>query len=107
MDGLLLDTERIALIALERAFEKLGYKLNKDMALQRIGVSGDSSREFYLSRMGKDFPYDEIFRLRRNYIDEIISSHNNLLKEGALDLLDYLDALGLKKAVATSTYRKR
>lgn len=107
MDGLLLDTERISIEAWIRACKECGYDLDKNLAIQRIGTSRKTRDNFYLKHMGEGFPKEEVDRLRDKYFNEKIYKDGNLLKDGVLEILDYLEFLGLKKAVGTSTFRDR
>ena len=107
MDGLLLDTERISIEAWTKACKKYGYDLDIHLAIQRIGASRNTRDEFYEKYIGSDFPKEEVDQLRDQYFMEMINSRDTILKEGVTETLDYLDDLGLNKAVATSTYRSR
>ncbi|WP_051304701.1 HAD family hydrolase [Chitinilyticum litopenaei] len=104
MDGLMLDTERIALAAWELASAELAVQLSQEAILGMVGmhsskVSGHLAH--YLPDAG--------------VIAELVAcTHRHYLaltegpiphKAGILALLDWLKALGLPCAVATSTRR--
>lgn len=107
MDGLLLDTERISIEAWIRACKEYGYDLNRNLAINRIGTSRKTRDDFYLKHMGENFPREEVDRLRDKYFNEDVYKDGNILKDGVLEMLDYLEFLGLKKAIGTSTFRDR
>ena len=107
MDGLLLDTERISIEAWIKACKEYGYDLDIHLAIQRIGASRNTRDEFYEKYIESDFPKEEVDQLRDKYFMKIINNRDTILKEGVTEVLDYLDYLGLNKAVATSTYRTR
>lgn len=107
MDGLLLDTERISVNAWIKACKEFGYTLDRNLAIQRIGTSRKTKDDFYLKHMGSSFPREEVNKLKDKYFIETIYESDTILKDGVMEILDYLDYLGLKKAVATSTFRNR
>lgn len=107
MDGLLLDTERISINAWIKACKEFGYTLDRNLAIQRIGTSRKTKDDFYLKYMGSNFPGEEVNKLREKYFIETVYRSDTILKDGAMEILDYLDCLRLKKAVATSTFRNR
>lgn len=107
MDGLLLDTESISIKAWIRACKEFEYSLDTNLAIQRIGTSRKTRDDFYSKYLGNDFPKEEVDTLRDRYFNEIVYNSDTILKEGVMEILDYLDNLGLKKAVATSTFRSR
>lgn len=56
---------------------------------------------------GNSFPIEEIINDRFRIAEEIVKSKGVPVKKGLYDLLDYLKQSSIKKAVATSTSRKR
>lgn len=107
MDGLLLDTEKIAIDSWIRASNEYGYHLDRDLAITRIGTSKNTRDDFYDKHFGIDYPRENINKLREKYFLSAIRSGTLIIKEGVLDLLEQLDRLGIKKAVATSTFKER
>ncbi len=107
MDGLLLDTERMSIEAWIKACKEHGYYLDYNLAIQRIGTSRNTRDEFYEKYMGSDFPREEVNKLRDQYFIEILDNSDTILKDGVTETLNYLDYIGVNKAVATSTYRSR
>ncbi|HQV69521.1 MAG TPA: HAD family phosphatase [Thermoflexales bacterium] len=105
MDGLLLDTEPIAHTAWSRAFAEAGVTLREDVYPQIIGRTSADTNQYLC----------EAHNLTESAIHQIANRKNELLrqayertvpvKEGALDLLSALDARGIPRAIATSTYR--
>jgi HAD superfamily hydrolase (TIGR01509 family) len=107
MDGLLLDTESISIKSWIKACKRYGYNLDFNLAIQRIGTSRNTRDDFYIKHMGPGFPIEEVDKLRNEYFEDIVYKNDTILKEGVMETLDYLDHLGLKKAVATSTFENR
>jgi len=105
MDGLMLDTERIAQIAWQRAGTELGYTLPDEIYLQAVGRTAPATEAIFRGHMGQEAPFDAIYQRKQHYYHAAIEEGQVPLKAGLLDLLDLLDELPLPKAVATSTAR--
>lgn len=107
MDGLMFDTERIAVDAWRSAGEQLGFPIPPGLVIETIGLNRRDTEATLLRRLGEGFPYDEARRLRICYAEEIVARNGVPLMEGLFELLDMLDGAGVPKAVATSTERAR
>jgi HAD superfamily hydrolase (TIGR01509 family) len=107
MDGLMLDTEGMSRAAWRKTLAERGLSLSDERYLELIGLTlsdvGKKMRVWY----GADIPYDSIYKRKLVLVDEIIASDGIPQKPGLTALLDALDSLGLRKAVATSTSRDR
>ena len=112
MDGLMLDTERIAQAAWERAVAELGYGFPVGFYVQFIGITVQDVERLTRRVFGEDFPFQEAFRRKQQYVQDLISEHGIPLKPGLLELLDEMDgparpgeaaAKTLFKAVASSS----
>jgi HAD superfamily hydrolase (TIGR01509 family) len=103
MDGLLIDSESIALAVSIEACREYGYKLDISVYNRCIGANDALAREILTAGHGSDFPYDLISKLfEEKYYKEVLNKPVPL-KTGVLDLLKYLEKERVKKAVATST----
>jgi len=103
MDGLLLDTERIALETFEAACFSQGYVVERDIYYQCIGSTGAGTRQILQTALGGDFPYGEISaRWSAMYRDRVLTQAVDV-KQGAFELLDLARQVGLPLALATST----
>ena len=60
-----------------------------------------------VDRHGADYPTDALMRAWHVAYDAIVEREGIAIKPGLLELLDWLDAQGIPKAVATSTRRDR
>lgn len=105
MDGLMLDTERIAQAAWQRAGAELGYSLPDEIYLQAVGRTAPATELLFRGHLGQDAPFEAIYQRKQQYYHEAIEQGQVPLKTGLLELLDHLDELALPKAVATSTAR--
>jgi len=106
MDGLMFDTERLSIWAWEKAGKDFGYKITHDIMVEATGLD-ERNIVLYLKRhFGDSFPFYEIKRLESKYYNEYIKKNGVPVKEGLYDLLNFLKANSILRAVATSTYRK-
>jgi HAD superfamily hydrolase (TIGR01509 family) len=103
MDGLLIDSERIALSTFVAACRKYDFDPDIEVYYKCIGTTRPLTREILLDGYGRDFPFDAISELwGKKYYEETLSKPVPL-KAGTLRLLQYLEKEGVKKAVVTST----
>jgi HAD superfamily hydrolase (TIGR01509 family) len=107
MDGLMLDTEGMSRTAWQRTLAEWGLAISEEQYLELIGLTlsdvGKKMRNWY----GANIPYDSIYARKLALVDEIIASQGIPQKPGLPVFLAAADALGLRKAVATSTGRER
>ncbi|MBC7634948.1 MAG: HAD family phosphatase [Acetobacteraceae bacterium] len=104
MDGTLLDTERVYVQTFIETVPQFGYTLDESALHSLIGSSREMFQAGLRAHLGDDFPYDlhrAAYVARR---DELLDA-GVLLKPGVLELLDAIDASGLKMAVATAAMR--
>lgn len=106
MDGLLLDTERLARQAWQQALADWGYTVPDDLYLSVIGRTAVSTREVFRQGLGPDLPLDEVIRRKDQYLAALYAQAIPV-QPGVFDVLDYLDTWGLPRAVASSTVRAR
>jgi HAD superfamily hydrolase (TIGR01509 family) len=103
MDGLMLDTEPIALRAWREASTELGYDLTDELCDQMIGLNMASSMELLTREFGGTFPADALglsaVERYRNCLDAGGVPH----KAGLQDFIGFLEKRRIPRAVATST----
>jgi len=107
MDGLLLDSESLAMDALVSAGAALGVDMPMSFCRGMIGVPADGCRTMVRETYGADFPIDDFFRLQEEHLRDFVDAGRLLLKNGVEPLLDYLDAHKIPRAIATSSSRYR
>jgi beta-phosphoglucomutase-like phosphatase (HAD superfamily) len=103
MDGLMLDTEPAYRVAWQQASAECGYDLPDALYFTLVGRSRIESEQALVDALGPEFPL-HAFRaacLRREA--DVFDTTPPLKKPGLDELLDWLDSLGVVKAVATST----
>lgn len=102
MDGLMLDTERIALACWDQAARIHGYELDPAIGLGMVGLNTRDCVRWVKQVLGDDFPMEEInVTSRELYHAEL--DRETPLKPGLLPLLNWLQAERIPLAVATST----
>jgi len=107
MDGLIFDTEMIAIQAWKKAGEKLGYNFEQNYLIETIGKDIRDTQRVFEKYYSKDFPFNEIRKLSDKYAFKYIEENGIPVKEGLHDLLDYLEENKVLKALATSSERKK
>jgi HAD superfamily hydrolase (TIGR01509 family) len=103
MDGLMLDTERVALVVWRQAAADLGFALDDEVAERMVGRTSATNRLMLQMHFGDSFSYDELWALADARYREALDRDGVPRKEGLVELLDVLVARGIPRAVATST----
>ena len=106
MDGLMLDTERMARPAWFRAMEEFGATLSDEQYLRIVGRNSVDSRKILKEILGADFPQEDCRNRMREIYYADIAENGIPIKPGLTELLDFLEAESIKIAVATSTARE-
>jgi HAD superfamily hydrolase (TIGR01509 family) len=112
MDGLMLDTEPLAALAWGEAAAALGVSFDMSLARAMIGRNfadcATMLREHYaVPHPAAPYPVDALLGSWHAAYDAIVSREGLALKPGVLELLEWLDANAIPRAVATSTRRER
>ncbi|MGC9399955.1 MAG: HAD family hydrolase [Anaerolineae bacterium] len=105
MDGLMLDTERIARIAWRRAAADWGRTLSDELFAAITGLNATDANAVLQEAFGPTFPVTAARRRRQRYYEAYIAEHGIELKPGLLPLLEEIEARQLPHAVASSTPR--
>jgi len=105
MDGLLLDTEKVCMQAFADACKALSLPMLKEVYLGIIGCNAQGIKQVICKGYGADLDYPQ---LRKEWMDRyhpIVEQQAIPVKEGVIDLLDWLKAQAIPIAVATSTHK--
>jgi HAD superfamily hydrolase (TIGR01509 family) len=105
MDGLILDSERVALSTFVAACREFGFDPDVDVYYRCIGGNAERTRQVLTDGYGKEFPYDDVVKLWHALYEDLAVSRPFPVKEGVRDLLAYLERRGTRRAVVTSTKR--
>lgn len=104
MDGLLLDTERLALAAFEAACRDLQLQVPADLYRSCIGSNAADTRRILEAALG-GADCRRLDDTWRQHYQGAIDAGQVVCKPGAAELLGALAARGIPRALATSTVR--
>lgn len=105
MDGLMLDSEQMARTAWATALAEWDLTMPDSLYVQLIGRAAPDTKALLLQAFGPALPVEEAYTRKQHYLDEEIALNGIPLKRGLFELLDFLDARHVPKAVASSTHR--
>lgn len=105
MDGLMIDTERIAQRAWQIAGREGGFTIDDETYILAVGRTREDTKEIFQGRYGAAFPFDNLYERKQNIMYDLIDTEGIPTKPGLFELYDLIDELGIAKAVATSTAR--
>lgn len=107
MDGVILDSERVANLAWFQVSEKYDLGLNIEKLKEIKGGTAVRTLEVLSKQVGKTLA-EKIMEEKKEIQMSIIKKENGIkLKEGVVELLKYIKEKGLKCIVATSTTKER
>ena len=106
MDGLMLDTQRMATIAWKQAVSTFGFQLTDEIVLKLLGRNNVDANEIMRNEFGPEFPFEDCRKLARETYSNDMTNTGIPVKAGLLPLLDYLEKKSMRIAVATSTARE-
>jgi len=107
MDGLMLDTEPMAIQGWKDAAAKLGIDIPEDLYPRLIGLNRTLCKKVMQEHLGPSFDFDAAHAILHQSMDAHIDAHGIPHKTGLLHLLDKLEEKGIKKCVATGTAYNR
>ena len=107
MDGVIFDTEREYLKEWNKIFEKYGYEMKKEIYVSVMGRGRKKVKEIFKENFGDDLPIEEMYIEKDKMLKEAIENNEVPLKQGALELLEFLKKNGYKTALATSAKKDR
>ena len=106
MDGLMFDTERLAMAAWDYAGEKMGLGKAGYMVMKTLGVTAERADEIWREEFGSDVDTETMRRYGREFTDDFYEHNKVPVKYGLYELLDWLKSAGIKTAVASSSTRR-
>jgi HAD superfamily hydrolase (TIGR01509 family) len=107
MDGLMFDTERIAVQAWQRAGRATGCEISEALVIESMGRDARDARVLFERVLGPSFDFGRTRALRVQYAEEIIDTRGVPVKDGLAELLALLAGRGVRKGLATSAERDR
>ena len=103
MDGLMLDTERIARLAWQEAARDAGFEMSDAVFSLMIGRSKRDSGELMREHLGPGFEFEKAHAATSVIFEKMVERDGLPLKPGVRELLDDLTARRVPLGVATST----
>ena len=103
MDGVLLDTETIAMRAWMGAATAHGLAFSRDNYIGMIGLSHAATKEYLKTLSWSEEAIANAFDSAWALYMDMMSDDPPRLKQGAVELLDFLAANNVPRGVATST----
>lgn len=101
----MIDTERMAQLAWQRAGAEFGFTLPDTLYLQAVGRTAQATETLFRAGLGADFPFAAVYARKQHYLYTAIEEEGIPTKTGLAELLDLVERQGIAKAVATSTAR--
>jgi beta-phosphoglucomutase-like phosphatase (HAD superfamily) len=102
MDGLLVDTEVLIRDLMMQLAPRFGAELPEAVFQQMVGLPNDASDAVARAHFGPDFPLEALEAEMTVHVRAALAI-GVALKTGVLELLDYLDAAKIPRAIATSS----
>ncbi|MBY8038374.1 HAD family hydrolase [Vibrio fluvialis] len=106
MDGLLLDTERVCLEIFEQACHAVGVPFLRDLYLSVIGRNAAGIEASLRAGYGPDLDYPVLHNEWRTRYNTVVKHQPIPVKQGVIELLQWLKAHQIPTAVATSSQRE-
>lgn len=105
MDGLLLDTERVCIEIFEQACQAVGVPFLRDLYLSVIGRNAAGIEATLRAGYGPDLDYMQLHNEWRTRYNAVVKHQAIPVKQGVIELLEWLKTEHIPTAVATSTQR--
>jgi HAD superfamily hydrolase (TIGR01509 family) len=102
MDGLLVDTETVVFRAMRRAAQGIGGEMPFATFQRMVGLQHAASDLILIEHFGEGFDLDAWSAVVSAHFQEELGA-GIALKAGVAEILDFLDAAGLPRAIATSS----
>lgn len=103
MDGILFDSERMALRCWEQLAEKYHLHGMREAFLPCIGTNAARTRELMLRYYGEDFFYDVFRKEASELFHKTVAREGLPIKRGARELLEFLQEQTVPVGLASST----
>ena len=105
MDGTIFDSEPVYMKINQDAAKQLGGFISDELYHSTVGTTMGESYSILAKGLADDFPMDKFADLWPILWDEYVKENGVVLKTGMLELIQYLNANKITKALATSSYR--
>ena len=106
MDGVIFDSERAVRDCWIELANKHGIEYIEEACLACTGTTMARTKEIMLETYGEDFPYDVYAKEASEMYHEKYDGGRLPMKEGVIEILDFLKGRNCKIALASSTRRE-
>lgn len=103
MDGLMFDTERVFMLALDYAGEKIGIGKAGYMGIKTLGMPLTVAEPLFRQEFGAAFDLERVKRHAAMFLEDYYSTRGVEVKPGLYELIHFLQENGFAMAVATSS----
>lgn len=103
MDGLLIDTEKLLVKFWVQAANEFGFPMNREHALNLRSLHKSFAVPYLKGLFGDKFDYAAVRARRIELMRDHLAENPLELKSGAVELLSYLNKVGIRAAVCTAT----
>jgi len=107
MDGLLLDSERIADLCWQVTFKEKNIDFSKEDRHQLIGMGFNDAKALFQKRFNNPDAFWTLRAYRESVFMKYLEEYGIDIKEGVTELLTLLKQKNIKIAVASSTMQER
>ena len=105
MDGLLLDTETLYLMAWPEVGEAMGLTITQEAALETIGTSHEEHERIFQRHYGPAFCMEKAMDILDKWLTDYVAQNGLPIKAGAVELLQLLREKGIPVAIGSSNYK--
>lgn len=106
MDGLMFDTERVYVEAMDYIGEKIGLGKLGYIVKKTLGMNRSSARKVWIDELGENYDEEVINREIITYYTEYYKNNTVPVKYGLYELLEYLEENNYKIALASSSEKE-
>ena len=106
MDGLMFDTERVAILAWDYAGEKMGLGKAGYMVYKTLGVNVEASNQIWIEEFGDRYSVEELWKYTREFNRDFYANNKVPVKKGLYVLLDYLKDNGFTRYEVSNFAKK-
>lgn len=103
MDGVLFDTQRLYVETWFKVAELMKIGDISEPAYLCVGINRADQRTVLKKYFGEDFDVDEFNRIKDKMFSGYLEENGVPLKEGTVEILEYLHSIGAKIAIASSS----
>lgn len=103
MDGVIFDTEKVSKITWLYAGKIMDIFDIENSYLDCIGLNRFDRGEYFYKKYGKAFDYERFMTIVKTKFNDILDNGGLVFKEGAKELIEYLNENAYLIALATST----